>query len=207
MSAGGDNGKNTYWKETNGPTAYNGRCYDSNDMKFAIVAGIPQYVDKPNDQHLITPKSTLETPIFSTLGLTTMQLEFDQAYYLEAGAWIKIEISTDGGTTYSVELDPGAAYDYTGPSSNSFTSAYGCIKGPLGGALVNNNHVSIDLQEYIGLTNLRMRFPYYGTANSAWAIDNIQIPNKPINEVIEWTDDYGVVVATGSTVAIKPVTP
>ena len=207
MSAGGDNGKNTYWKETNGPTAYNGRCYDSNDMKFAIVAGIPQYVDKPNDQHLITPKSTLETPIFSTLGLTTMQLEFDQAYYLEAGAWIKIEISTDGGTTYSVELDPGAAYDYTGPSSNSFTSAYGCIKGPLGGALVNNNHVSIDLQEYIGLTNLRIRFTYYGTANSAWAIDNIQIPNKPINEVIEWTDDYGVVVATGSTVAIKPVTP
>jgi hypothetical protein len=57
------------------------------EKKFAIVAGIP-YVNKPNDQHLITPKSTLETPIFS-LGLTTMQLEFDQAYYLEAGAWLK----------------------------------------------------------------------------------------------------------------------
>jgi hypothetical protein len=27
-----------------------------------------------------------------------MQLEFDQAYYLEAGAWLKIEISTDGDT-------------------------------------------------------------------------------------------------------------
>jgi hypothetical protein len=30
------------------------------------------------------------------------------------------------------------------------------------------------------------------------AIDNIQRFRKPINEVIEWTDDYGVVVATGS---------
>jgi hypothetical protein len=30
---------------------------------------------------------------------------------------------------------------------------------------------------------------------------------KPIKEVIEWTDDYGVVVATGSTVSITPVTP
>jgi hypothetical protein len=39
MSAGGDN-KNTYWKETNGPKAFNDRCYDSNDKKFAIVAGI-----------------------------------------------------------------------------------------------------------------------------------------------------------------------
>jgi hypothetical protein len=45
MSAGGDNGKDTYWKETNGPTAFNNRCYDSNDKKFAIVRLSP-YVNK-----------------------------------------------------------------------------------------------------------------------------------------------------------------
>ena len=210
MSAGADNGKNTYWKETNGPNEYNGRCYDSTDKKFAVVAGIPQYIDMPNDVHKITPLSTLETPIFSTLGLTTMQLEFDQAYYLEAGAWLKIEISTDGGGVDWTELNPGPTYDYTGPSSTGFLNPYpgfvgGCRNLP--GTKVNDNHVIIDLQQYIGLTNLRIRFTYSGTTNSVWAIDNIKIPNNPVIEVIEWTDDFGVVVATGSTVNIKPVTP
>jgi hypothetical protein len=46
--------------------------------------------------------------------------------------------------------------------------------------------LSIDLQQYVGLTNLRIRFTYSGTTKCA--ID-IQIPNKPIKEVIEWTDD------------------
>jgi hypothetical protein len=62
------------------------------------------------------------------------------------------------------------------------------------------------LQEYIGLTNLRIRFTYYGTANSD-AIDNIQIPNNPVNEVILNGQTIMEVVATGSTVSIKPVTP
>ena len=213
MSAGGDNGQSTYWKETNGPKNYNGRCYNNNDnTKFAVVAGIPQYIDQPNNVHVITPLSTLETPIFSTLGLTTMQLEFDQAYYLEAGAWLKIEISTDGGATEDkwTELNPGPAYDYTGPSSTGFSNPYpgftgGCKNVP--GTKLNDNHVIIDLQQYIGLTNLRIRFTYRGTTNSVWAIDNIKIPNVPTIEVIEWTDDFGVVVATGSTVSITPVTP
>ena len=89
MSAGGNNTNNTYWKETNGPKKFNGRCYDTTDnTKFAIVSGVSIY-DAPD--HTIAPLSTLETPIFNTLGLTTATLEFDQAYYLEAGAWISVE--------------------------------------------------------------------------------------------------------------------
>ncbi|TDE45911.1 T9SS type A sorting domain-containing protein [Flavobacterium rhamnosiphilum] len=210
MSAGGDNGQSTYWKETNGPKNYNGRCYDTADnTKFAVVAGIPQYVNQTNNVHIITPLSTLETPIFNTLGLTTAHLEFDQAYFLEAGAWAKIEISIDGGANYDVILDPGAAFDYTGPSNTGFATNTpgftGSCKTSLGTKL--DKHVSIDLQKYIGLTGLRIKFTYSGTTNSVWAIDNVEIPDNPIDEVIEWTDDSGVIVATGSTVSIKPVTP
>ncbi|WP_298289145.1 LamG domain-containing protein, partial [uncultured Lutibacter sp.] len=204
MSAAGSNTNNTYWKETTGPKKFNGRCYGSPDgTKFAIVSGIPPY----ETDHTITPISTLETSVFNTLGLTTASLEFDQAYFLESGAWVKIELSLDNGATYPITLDPGASYDYTGPSDTGFSDQgfTGQCKNSLG-TLVDN-HVSIDLSDYIGLIGLRIKFTYSGTANSAWALENISIPQAPVDEVIEWTDENGVVVSTGSTVNITPVTP
>ncbi|OUR93248.1 hypothetical protein A9Q87_04665, partial [Flavobacteriales bacterium 34_180_T64] len=212
MSAGGSNTNDTYWKETTGPKKFNGHCYESLDnTKFAVASGIPQY-DAPD--HTISPLTTLETNVFNTLGLSTAMLEFDQAYYLETGAWISVELSLDGGTTYPITLDPGTeiggsnlVFDYTGPSTTGFADV-----GFTGQC--NNNQgtyidhaTEIDLQNYIGLTNLRIRFSYYGTGNSSWAIDNISIPNAPINEIIEWTDETGAVVTTGSATTITPVTP
>ncbi|WP_207764281.1 immunoglobulin-like domain-containing protein [Hanstruepera neustonica] len=207
MSAGGNNTNDTYWKETNGPKKFNGRCYDSTDnTKFAIVSGVSIY-DAPD--HTIAPLSTLETPIFNTLGLTNATLEFDQAYYLEAGAWCKIELSVDGGATYNIELDPGPTYNYTGPSDSGFLASVPGFTGQCRNTLgtLVNKHVSIDLQSYIGMTGLRIKFTYSGTNNSAWALDNITIPQAPIDETIEWTDQAGVVVTTGATTTITPITP
>ena len=208
MSAGGNNTSNTYWKLTNGPKKFNGRCFDSPDgNKFAVVSGIPPM---NNPDHTITPLSTLETSTFNTLGLSTAILEFDQAYFLEIGAWLSIELSVDGGATYPITLDPGAAYDYTGPSDTGFVNGqsigFGGQCRNSQGTLVDN-HVTIDLQNYIGLTNLRIKFTYSGTANSVWALENITIPQAPVDEVIEWTDGTGVTVTTGSTTIISPVTP
>ncbi|PWK18483.1 LamG-like jellyroll fold domain-containing protein, partial [Xanthomarina spongicola] len=207
MSAGGNNTNDTYWKETNGPKKFNGRCYDSTDnTKFAIVSGTSIY-DAPD--HTIAPLSTLETPIFNTLGLTSAHLEFDQAYYLEAGAWVKIELSVDGGANYNITLDPGPTYNYTGPSDSGFLASVPGFTGQCRNTLgtLVDNHVSIDLQSYIGMTGLRIKFTYSGTNNSAWALDNITIPDAPIDETIEWTDENGVVVTTGSTTTITPITP
>ncbi|WP_323789520.1 LamG-like jellyroll fold domain-containing protein, partial [Psychroserpens sp.] len=208
MSAGGNNTSNTYWKLTNGPKKFNGRCFDSPDgNKFAVVSGIPPY---DNPDHTITPLSTLETSTFNTLGLASALLEFDQAYFLEAGAWLLIELSLDGGATYPITLDPGAAYDYTGPSDTGFVNGqslgFGGQCRNSQGTLVDN-HVIVDLQNYIGLTNLRIKFTYSGTSNSVWALENITIPQAPVDEVIEWEDGTGTVVTTGSITTISPVTP
>jgi hypothetical protein len=46
----------------------------------------------------------LETPIFSLVGLNTAAVEFDQAYNLHAGDICKLELSLDGGATYTVVL-------------------------------------------------------------------------------------------------------
>ncbi|WP_188358253.1 LamG-like jellyroll fold domain-containing protein, partial [Mangrovimonas yunxiaonensis] len=207
--ASGNTGNDTYWKGTNGPKNFNNKCYDSPEGdKFGIASGIPPY-DSPN--HTITPLTTLETPIFNTLGLSTATLEFDQAYFLEAGAWVKIELSLDDGATYPITLDPGPTYNYTGPSSTTFGDEGFGGGGPSGcngrPQTYVDNHVSIDLQDYIGRVGLRVKFTYHGTANSAWALENITIPQAPVDEVIEWTDENGVVVTTGSTTTITPVTP
>jgi hypothetical protein len=75
---------------TNGGT-YSGIKYKSSG-KFAIANG--------------NYNSVLETPIFNTLGLTTASLQFNQAYNLLSGAWAKVELSIDGGATYTIVLSP-----------------------------------------------------------------------------------------------------
>ncbi|PTM07578.1 MAG: hypothetical protein DA407_10300 [Bacteroidetes bacterium] len=215
MSAGGNNTNNTYWKETNGPKNFNGRCYDTTDnTKFAIVSGNSIY-DAPD--HTIAPLSTLETPIFSTVGLPEAILHFDQAYYLETGAWITVELSYDGGATYTETLNPGTAtntvppntgpltFNYTGPSNSGFMD-----QGFNGGGCNNSdgtfvNHAT-EITLPLGEAGLRIKFTYSGTANSVWALDNIRIPYSPVEEVLEWEDDLGN-ITYGNTITRTPITP
>src|SRR5690606_26254843 len=144
----------------------------------------------------------------STLGLSTATLEFDQAYYFTAGATASIMLSLDDGASYPITLNPGSGVNYIG------TSDSGCvIHNMLGYTCANipsdyiDNHVSIDLQDYIGRVGLRIKFVFNCNLTSSWALDNITIPQAPIDEVIEWTDINGIVVTTGSSTTITPVTP
>ncbi|MCK7591835.1 HYR domain-containing protein, partial [Subsaxibacter sp. CAU 1640] len=202
MPAPGNNTNATTWIETNGPKKFQGRCFDTTDnTKFAIASG--------NAGGPFAPLTYLETPIFNTLGLTSAFLEFEQAYYLNAGAWCLIELSVDGGATYPITLDPGAGFDYTGPSNTGFLASVPGFTGQCRNTLgtLVDKPVSIDLQNYIGLVGLRIRFTFSGNTGSVWAIDNVRIPDAPVDEVIEWTDENGVVVTTGSTTTITPITP
>ncbi|MDO9274825.1 MAG: HYR domain-containing protein, partial [Lutibacter sp.] len=186
------------WSESTSGKVFYGIQYDTQDgKKFAIANG--NYY------------TTLETPIFNTLALEDVYLSFDQSYWLQSGAEIKIEISTDGGVTYNTILIPGInvesglPHDYTGPSTT------GTLPGtpPKNIPKANFVHTEINLQDYIGLSNLRVRFTFNsgGTTGSAWALDNVSLPDTPVNEVIQWTDSYGNVVTTGYTTTITTVTP
>ncbi|TYA54308.1 LamG-like jellyroll fold domain-containing protein [Formosa maritima] len=194
--AGNNNTDPSPWRGTNGPNEYTNRCYDniSND-KFTIAHGI-------------NGTTTLETPIFNTLGLTTATLEFDQAYYFTAGATASIMLSLNDGVTYPITLNPGPGVNYNGPSDSGF--ALHNMQGNRCDNVLSDfidNHVSIDLQDYIGRVGLRIMFVFNCNTTSSWGIDNITIPQAPIDEVIEWTDENGVVVTTGSTTTITPITP
>ena len=158
-SRGSDRGTDFSWLETTntGGSVNNtigGIDYSSPQPKFAMVAG--------------DTNSILETPVFSLAAQSSASFDFIQSYNFLNGASGTIEISTDGGNSYSTLL---ASYtDQFGVTGN---------KGIM-------QSTSIDLTNYIGLSNLRIRFKYNGTDNSAWAIDGVNTPGDAINTNLTW---------------------
>ena len=194
-TAAGNNTKFNNWSGTNNhPVGTLYRIeYNSNDLKFGIAHG------NFNSAAYITEfgvgPTTLETPIFSLVGLKTAAVQFDQAYNLHAGDYAKLELSLDGGSSYTVVLQnligtsPQAKswapvpYPYQAPKSNNSTTTYFNFQ---------NDNSSFDISEYIGNDNVRIKWTFFGTTDeSAWAIDNITIPVKPYSDAIEWTDGLG----------------
>jgi hypothetical protein len=166
------------WSETNGPkTPLNsGITYDNKqtDGKFAIASG--------------SVLTTMETPVFSTIGMTSAALEFFQAMVLTAGASGKIEISTDGGLTY-----PKTLVQYTGPHT-------------IGNPLNNWAKLNLDLSDYLGLTNLRIKFTFDGAINSNWALDGFKIPGPPPVVTYQWSPTADLSPAAGESITATPKT-
>ncbi|KGO92290.1 beta strand repeat-containing protein, partial [Flavobacterium enshiense] len=175
LISGGSNDVPGPWQlsSSNGNT-YSGVDYTSIG-KFAIAhgEGITSY---------------MYTPIFNTFGLTNATLTFKHAYNFLAGARGEIQISVDGGSTYTT------IQTYTGTLSptNPFTAPA--------------NDTAVDLNAYLGQGNLKIRFYYHGlNTASSWAIDNIAIPDVPTNLNTQWKNAAtGVVIGSGNTVTVTP---
>ena len=134
--------------------------------------------------------TTLETPIFSLVGLGTAAVAFDQAYNLHAGDYAKLELSLDGGLTYTITLqeligkNPPLTWDWSNPKNRPPSTA--------NNYMFANDNSSFDISAYIGNDNVRVRWSFWGTTDeSVWAIDNITIPIKPYSDILEWTDGIG----------------
>jgi hypothetical protein len=146
----------------NGFSETNGNAgdeYDSGDGKFAIVRG--------------NRDSFMRTPTFDLIGLASANLTFDHAYKLnDPGAYAEVRLSLDGGLTFPVRLT--SLTGNLGPKNKFNTLA---------------NKMNLDLNPYLGYTNLKLEFFFHGTVNNAgkqasnigstWALDNVQIPQAP----------------------------
>jgi hypothetical protein len=113
--------------------------------------------------------STLETPIFNLIGLTEAEITWWEAYIMGAGGSIRMEISTDGGITYDDLLRP----DIIGPATNGV---------PNGGFV----QTSVSLNDYLGMSNLRIRFTYTGTTESSWGLEGIEISKGVPGGTFTW---------------------
>lgn len=133
--------------------------------------------------------SDLETPIFNSFGLATFTIQFNHAFNLTAGATAKVWLSLDGGNTYNILLS-----SYTGALTRTPYN--------------NFPQEIINLNNYIGQPNLRVKFTFHGLLNSSWAIDNIGIPETPTGLTTQWLDQNGnILVSTSSVSSGMTVTP
>lgn len=123
--------------------------------------------------------STLETPVFDLYTMDDPTLTFDQAYNLTPGDVIRVEISRDGGQTY----DSPPLMEIIGPALSGNYDHFG------DDGLGEPNNMSIDLSDYAGLSNLRVRWLYDGTTGGIYTIDDIGIPQDPDNVQLIWYYD------------------
>jgi len=132
--------------------------------------------------------SYLYTPTFNTYGLSSASLTFADSYNILAGASIAIQISVNGGPYNSV-------WSVTGPATRTPSLNF------------HLNGRSIDLSEYLGQPNLRIRFVYFGNVGSSWAVDNIAIPDAPQNLTYIWIDPITGNPIPNQSTATLTVTP
>ncbi len=186
FTAGGNSKKPRNWSGTN-DHEFGGILYDSEDGKFAIAQG-----DFSDNQYKGPNPTTLESPILDLSNAASASLDFDQAFYFANNDIAVIEVSTDGGTTYSNLKVMHSA----GSGIKNWFSA-GTAQSTTGSNSTNyyfkTDNTSIPLDAYIGLSNVRIRWSFVGTSDkSVWAMDNIFVNNQVLVETeLEWTNGIG----------------
>lgn len=182
-SAANNSGNNNAdWGIANNSSVFNGQTYNSSDFKYMVATGRTASAGFTTN---------LTTPTFSLIGLSSAYLALRQAYNLAAGAMAQIQISTNGGTTYTdLQTNVGSG------------SAPGVIYGPTNGLHPTEY---INLSAYLGLSNLKIRFFYTGSTGSNWAIDNVFITNVNNGTNPTGTNVYNNVSYTWTAVAPAPI--
>jgi hypothetical protein len=174
-SANNNNGDpNSPWGETRCQTL-NGVTYCPNSPagpKFMIATG-----DGGGSP------AGLITPPFSLVGVNNPTFNFYTAMNLNFGASAKVQISTDGGITFTT------LQTWTGPTN------VGTADGSGTGWL----QASINLSAYIGKSNLRIRFLYTGNTGSDWAIDNVGVSGTYQPVTYQWSPTTYLTPANGTS--------
>nr|WP_237691544.1 LamG-like jellyroll fold domain-containing protein [Mangrovimonas futianensis] len=161
------------WKETNSNNnqVFSGINYDTLDnTKFAMANGVG------ND-------TTLETPVFSTIGMTSSEaiMTFLTSWYFCNGGYGKILLSFDSGNTYPVELNTVENYDFDSVIGGTTTSGVILASGPgnkcMGQTDPRMFSASIDLGAYTGLSGLRIMFEFHGSDTDCGIVTSSTFPN------------------------------
>lgn len=112
-----------------------------------------------------TTSTTLQSPALSTIGYTTLSLDFFHFFDQRNGSSANVQVSTNGSTWTTLQ---------------SFTSDVGSA----------NNFINsvVNLNAYVGLPEFYVRFLHTSQGgNRYWAIDNISITGNCINYNYTWS--------------------
>lgn len=142
-----------------------GTTFHSNDASsFMLSDSDAQGIGSTTNVELISP-------VFSLGGYTAASLSFWHFYQQWTTSNARVEISTDGGTTYA--LLGGLTYNSNQGAASGFVQ------------------VQRDLAAYLGQTNLRIKFKYVAPWGWAWGIDNFLVSGNATS-AITWSPVAGL---------------
>jgi hypothetical protein len=104
-----------------------------------------------------TTATELISPSFSTVGFPAATLSFWHYYYHYSGSTARVEISTDGGSSWN----PTALATYTSTQ----------------GSATSWVNVNIDLSAYLNQPSLKIRFRFNASWGYYWGVDNVTVSN------------------------------
>ncbi|MFT3910967.1 MAG: T9SS type A sorting domain-containing protein [Ferruginibacter sp.] len=125
--------------------------------------------------------STLTSPVINTTAYSSLNLSFRHTYQKGDEAGVSVQVSTNGGSSWSNISTAGATI-----ATNTFTANQGA----------NNNFVTqgINLSSFINNANFRIRFNYVANValigNNWWAIDDVLINGVPL-PLFSWAASTG----------------
>ncbi|AWI26209.1 LamG-like jellyroll fold domain-containing protein [Flavobacterium pallidum] len=119
--------------------------------------------------------SQLISPAFSTVGLTTLKLDFDFDYFAGSGNFntAAVEVSGDNGTTW----DQLVNYE---------------------GQFLSYAHTTFDLQAYVNLPSIMIRFNYVSNSTQLWRLDNVVVSSKIAHS--SWSPVTGLYIDADATI-------
>jgi hypothetical protein len=146
----------TIWQYTTGTTLFFPGIgnFSLNGTRFA-------YANSDAGGQGSTTNTTLTSPVFSTVGYSSLSVSFQQFIILDSGSGA-VEISTNGGTTWT----PVATYDSdVNPPATS----------------------TINLNSYLNQPSVQLRWHYTDAWGYFWAIDNIAFTGTPATYTYAWS--------------------
>jgi hypothetical protein len=156
------------WRLRQSPYDWNDNDYESNDdSQF--------YISNSQDQGGGTTNTILKSPVMNTIGFTTLSLSFYQ-FYDDRG--VADDIASVQVSTNNVTWSNLIAYDSDQGGRTNFSNAV------------------INMDAYVGLPSVWVRFQYSATNDRAWAIDNVTISGQSTRYTYNWSS---VPIAFSST--------
>jgi hypothetical protein len=165
---------NAAWTDRNNGYNISGYTFQSNDSSTFIMS------DSDEQGIGSTTSTNLVSPVFSLQNYTDANLVFYHHYQGYINGAATVDISTNGGTTWL-------------PSLQTYTTT--------SQGLPNNFAlVTINLNAYVGQTNLRIRFNYNANWAWYWAIDNVTVQGTRIGQIV-----WNTVPPTVGTDFVTPI--
>lgn len=132
----------------------------------------------------VQTRTILESPLFSLDGLSTATLTFRHYLFYIFPNTARVEVSTDAGGSWT--------------TLQSFLTSQG-LANSFALATVNMN-------AYVGQTQMKIRFLFEATWDYGWAIDNVLVAGNPILNVV-WTPVDGLYTDAAATIPYVANTP